>query len=433
MTEGPKRKIRVAVYVRKSSEERLDREFNSLDAQFEACAAYVASQRAEGWVLIDTPYSDGGFSGGSMDRPGLQRLLADIEAGRVDAVATYKIDRLSRSLSDFNKLTDFLDRHDVAYVSVTQSFNTATAMGKLMRNVLASFAEFERAVTTERIRDKIAASRRKGKWCGGNVPLGYALVNRKLVIDEAEAALVRRIFTRFVQLGSATKLVKELQAEGIVTKRGRAFDKGAIYQLLGNRTYRGLAVHKGEAFPGEHEAIIDERLWAQVQAVLKTSPRARANANRTEAPALLRGLIFDPAGRALSPTHTKKGAKRYSYYSLNAALKSAATGEAALRVPAAEIERAVIAQVRRLLIAPEIIVEAWEAARATLPDLAEAQVREALVSFDELWDRLFAQEQQRLIRLLVERVEVEPDGIAIRLRTGGLSGLVLDLAQGQAA
>jgi DNA invertase Pin-like site-specific DNA recombinase len=433
MTESPKRKIRVAVYVRKSSEERLDREFNSLHSQFEACAAYVASQRAEGWVLIETPYSDGGFSGGSMDRPGLQRLLADIEAGRVDAVATYKIDRLSRSLSDFNKLTDFFDRHGVAYVSVTQSFNTATAMGKLMRNVLASFAEFERAVTTERIRDKIAASRRKGKWCGGNVPLGYALVNRKLVIDEAEAALVRRIFTRFVQLGSATKLVKELQAEGIVTKRGSPFDKANVYMLLRNRVYIGLAVHKGEAFPGEHQAIIDERLWAQVQALLKTSPRARANANRTETAALLKGLIFDPAGRALSPTHTKKGAKRYAYYALNAALKSAVTGEAALRVPAAEIDRAVVSQVRRLLIAPEIIVETWNAARASLPDLPEAQVREALVSFDQLWDQLFAQEQRRLIQLLVERVEVEPDGIAIRLRTGGLSGLVLDLTREEAA
>lgn len=432
MIEQPKRKIRVAIYVRKSSEERLDREFNSLDAQFEACAAYVASQRAEGWVLIDSPYSDGGFSGGSMDRPGLKRLLADIEAGRVDAVATYKIDRLSRSLSDFNKLTDFFERHGVAYVSVTQSFNTATAMGKLMRNVLASFAEFERAVTTERIRDKIAASRRKGKWCGGNIPLGYALENRKLIIEEREAALVRRIFTRFIQLGSATKLVKELQAEAIVTKRGRAFDKGAVYQILGNRTYRGLAVHKGEAFPGEHAAIIDKRLWAQVQGVLKTSPRARANANRAKTPALLKGLIYDRAGRALSPTHTKKGAKRYSYYALNAAMKSAATGEASLRVPAAEIERAVIGQVRRLLVAPEIIVETWEAARNTLPSLTETEVREALASFDQLWDQLFGQEQRRLIQLLVERVEVESDGIAIRLRTGGLSGLVLDLTRSQA-
>ena len=257
MTKPITRKLRCAVYTRKSSEEGLEQEFNSLHAQREACEAYVASQRSEGWALIREPYDDGGFSGGTLERPALKRLLADIEEGLVDVVVVYKIDRLSRSLMDFSKLVEVFDRAGVTFVSVTQSFNTTTSMGRLTLNILLSFAQFEREVTAERIRDKIRASRQKGMFMGGNVPLGYVVKDRKLVVHEAEAAIVRSIFERFVRIGSATVLARELRREGVRTKRGKLVDKGYLYKLLNNRTYLGLAVHKGTAYPGEHAAIID--------------------------------------------------------------------------------------------------------------------------------------------------------------------------------
>ena len=244
------RKLRCAVYTRKSTEEGLDMEFNSLDAQREASEAYVASQRAEGWLLVQDRYDDGGFSGGTLDRPALKRLLRDLEAGLIDVVVVYKIDRLSRSLMDFAKLVEVFDRRSVTFVSVTQSFNTTTSMGRLTLNILLSFAQFEREVIGERIRDKFAASRKKGMWMGGYVPLGYRVENRKLLIREEEAATVRMIFERFVQIGSAPLLSRELSAEGVTTRRGRLIDKGFLYILLNNRTYVGEAVHKGAAYPG---------------------------------------------------------------------------------------------------------------------------------------------------------------------------------------
>lgn len=225
-------------------------EFNSLDAQREACEAYAASQKAEGWVALRDRYDDGGFSGGTLERPGLQRLLTDIEAGLIDVVVVYKIDRLSRALMDFAKIVEVFDRHNVTFVSVTQSFNTTTSMGRLTLNILLSFAQFEREVIGERIRDTFAASRKKGMWMGGFVPLGYDVKDRKLVINDTEAALVRHFFERFLQLGSVTLLVRELHAEGRVTKRGKPFDKGIVYKLLNNRVYVGEAVHKGRSYPG---------------------------------------------------------------------------------------------------------------------------------------------------------------------------------------
>src|SRR5918997_4607135 len=272
---APVRKLRCAVYTRKSSEEGLEQEFNSLDAQRESCEAYVASQRAEGWLLVPDRYDDGGFSGGTLERPALKRLLADIEAGLVEVVVVYKIDRLSRSLMDFARLVDLFEAHQVTFVSVTQSFNTTTSMGRLTLNILLSFAQFEREVIGERIRDKFAASRARGMWMGGWAPLGYDVQNRRLTVNESEAALVRRIFERFVQVGSATKLVAELAREGVRNKRGKAVDKGFVYKLLHNRVYRGEAVHKGQSHPGEHEAIVDQDLWNKVHAILGESPRKR--------------------------------------------------------------------------------------------------------------------------------------------------------------
>ena len=239
------RKLRCAVYTRKSTEEGLDQEFNSLDAQRDACEAYIASQKAEGWCLIPEHYDDGGVSGATLERPALQRLLADIEAKRVDVVVVYKIDRLSRALMDFAKLVDVFDRNNVTFVSVTQSFNTTTSMGRLTLNILLSFAQFEREVIGERIRDKFKASRSRGIWMGGYPPLGYDVKDRKLVVNETEAAVVRSVFERFLRVGSATILARALAAEGILTKRQRPIDRGYLYILLNNRTYIGEAVHKG--------------------------------------------------------------------------------------------------------------------------------------------------------------------------------------------
>lgn len=424
MTKPILRKLRAAVYTRKSSEEGLEQEFNSLDAQRESCEAYVASQKSEGWALVRDRYDDGGYSGGTLERPGLKRLLADIEDGLVDVVVVYKIDRLSRSLADFAKLVEVFDRHGVTFVSVTQSFNTTTSMGRLTLNILLSFAQFEREVTAERIRDKVAASRKKGMWMGGWAPWGYDVKDRKLIVNAAEAATIRMIFERFVTSGSATALARELRAEGVVTKRGKPVDKGTLYKLLNNRVYIGEAVHKGKSYPGEHAAIIDRALWDKVHAILAESPRKRAAQTRAQTPALLKGLLFGPGGAAFSPTHTRKGGKLYRYYVSQAVLKRGRDACPVGRVPAAEIESAVIDQLRAVFRQPEIIVGTWRAARRQDAEVTEAEVREALVHLDPLWDELFPAEQARLVQLLVERVEIGEDDVDIRLRADGLSRLV---------
>jgi DNA invertase Pin-like site-specific DNA recombinase len=427
------RKLRCAVYTRKSSEEGLDMEFSSLDAQREACEAYIASQKSEGWVELADRYDDGGFSGGTLERPALKRLLADIEAGRVDVVVVYKIDRLSRALMDFAKLVEVFDRNNVTFVSVTQSFNTTTSMGRLTLNILLSFAQFEREVIGERIRDKFAASRKKGMWMGGFVPLGYEVKERKLVVKEAEAKTVRMIFERFVKIGSATALVRQLRADGVTGKHGKLVDKGYVYKLLNNRVYIGQAVHKGTAYPGEHQGIISQPLWNKVHGILAESPRRRAATTRAQTPALLKGLIFGPTGRAMTPTHTRKGGRLYRYYVSTDVLKRDAAACPIRRIPAAEIESAVIEQVRSLLCSPEIIVRTWRVARKSLEGLSEADVREALERLDPLWDELFPAEQARIVQLLVERVDLSTEGADIRLRTQGLTSLVADLGAIQPA
>jgi DNA invertase Pin-like site-specific DNA recombinase len=308
------RKLRCAVYTRKSSEEGLEQEFNSLDAQRESCEAYIASQKPEGWLLVPDRYDDGGISGATLERPALKRLLADIEAGRVDVVVVYKIDRLSRALMDFAKLVEVFDRNNVTFVSVTQSFNTTTSMGRLTLNILLSFAQFEREVIGERIRDKFAASRKKGIWMGGWAPLGYDIKERKLLVNDAEAASVRELFQRFLRIGSMTILVVALRSEGMTTKGGKLIDKGYVYRILNNRVYLGEAVHKGTAYPGEHQAIIDRTLWDRVHDIFRESPRKRAAHTRAQTPALLKGLIFGPTGSAMTPAHTRKGGKLYRYY-----------------------------------------------------------------------------------------------------------------------
>jgi DNA invertase Pin-like site-specific DNA recombinase len=423
------RRQRCAIYTRKSTEEGLEQEFNSLDAQREACEAYVASQKAEGWVPLRDRYDDGGFSGGTLERPALKRLLADIEAGLIDVVVVYKIDRLSRSLMDFAKLVEVFDRCGVTFVSVTQSFNTTTSMGRLTLNILLSFAQFEREVIGERIRDKFAASRKRGMWMGGFVPLGYDVKERKLVVNEAEAALVRHIFERFIQLGSVTLVVRELQAEGRVTKRGKPFDKGIVYKLINNRVYVGEAVHKGVSYPGEHEAIIDRDTFDKVQAILATNGYSRGAVMRSRTPALLRGLIFTEAGRAMTPASTRKGSRLYRYYVSTDAIrgrKPAGTA-APLRLPADVVEAAVVREIRRLARAPEIVAEAVAAARRETPDVDERDVVAAVDRFTEIWSALFPAEQARIVKLLVERVTVTADGLAVDLRTDGLGTVVREM------
>jgi site-specific DNA recombinase len=317
-------KLRCAIYTRKSSEEGLEQNFNSLDAQREACEAFIVSQKREGWLAIPELYDDGGFSGATIQRPAFQRLLSDVAAGQVDVVVVYKVDRLTRSLSDFAKIVETFDKHSVSFVSVTQQFNTTSSMGRLTLNILLSFAQFEREVTGERIRDKIAASKKKGLWMGGQPPLGYDVKDRKLIINEAEAKTVQSIFKRYVELKSVRLLKAELDDLGVVSKIRKASDgsryggkllaRGALYLMLQNRIYRGEIVHKSKSFPGEHGALIERALWDKVQAILVENRVDRDNGGTGHEPSLLAGIVFDKLGNRMSPTHANKRGVRYRYY-----------------------------------------------------------------------------------------------------------------------
>ncbi|WP_372922435.1 recombinase family protein [Roseovarius sp.] len=425
----PNRSLRCAIYTRKSSEEGLDMAFNSLDAQREACEAYIASQKSEGWVATRERYDDGGFSGGTLERPGLKQLLVDIEDGLVDVVVVYKIDRLSRALMDFSKLVEIFDRNGVTFVSVTQSFNTTTSMGRLTLNILLSFAQFEREVIGERIRDKVAASRKRGIWMGGYVPLGYDVQDRKLVVNDAEAASVRRIFERFVELGSATVLARELRGDGFRNKQGTLIDKGYLYRLINNRVYRGEVMHKGQAYPGEHDAIIDADLWDRVHAILQESPRKRANNSRAQTPALLKGLIFSDTGAAMTPTSTKKGAKLYRYYVSMDVIRNRETGEdtAPMRLAAGMVEDAVVTEVRRILQTPEVVTKVITALNQQDGEVSEADAIAALHEFSALWAQLFPAEQARIIQLLVRRVTITAAGLEVDIRREGITGVIREM------
>jgi site-specific DNA recombinase len=350
---------RCAIYTRKSTEYNLELAFNSLDAQREACEAYIKSQAQEGWRLIPGRYDDGAFSGASLERPALQRLLADVRAGKIGIVLVYKVDRLTRSLADFAKLIELFDAHGVSFVSVTQSFNTSSSMGRLTLNVLLSFAQFERELIGERVRDKIAASKRKGLWVGGPVPLGYAAVDKKIVVVPAEAAAVRTVFERYLTLGSIGALAEDLDREGIRSKPrrlsngrtigGDRFGVGALAHLLKNRFYIGEVVYRGAVHRGEHEPILDSALFEAVQAKLAAQAVARRCRLRGS-PALLIGRIFDAAGNRMSPSHTNKVGARYRYYVSQAVLQNRPQAAGLVgRVPAAEIEALVVTALRNHL------------------------------------------------------------------------------------
>jgi site-specific DNA recombinase len=445
MSDVLKRRMRCAVYTRKSSEEGLDQEYNSIDAQRDAGHAYIASQRAEGWIPVADDYDDPAFSGGNMERPGLKRLMADIEAGKVDVVVIYKIDRLTRSLADFSKMVEVFERQGVSFVSVTQQFNTTTSMGRLMLNVLLSFAQFEREVTGERIRDKIAASKRKGMWMGGVPPLGYDVENRRLVPNPQEAKLIRHIFTRFVELGSSTKLVKELKLDGVTSKawttqdgkvrEGKPIDKGLVYKLLGNRTYLGELRHKEQWYQAEHLPIVDQPVWDSVHAILATNGRSRANATRATTPFLLKGIVFGHDGRALTPWHSTKKTtgKRYRYYLPMRDLKEHAGASGLPRMPAAELESAVLDQLRNILRAPNLLSDLVPQAKKLDPTLDEAKVTVAMTRLDLIWDQLFPAEQTRIVKMLIEKVIVSPSDLEVRLRANGIEQLVQELQADRAS
>jgi site-specific DNA recombinase len=324
-------RVRCAIYTRKSSEEGLEQSFNSLHAQREACEAYILSQRHEGWQLLPARYDDGGFSGGTMERPALTRLLEDIASKRVDTVVVYKVDRLTRSLAAFAKIVEQFDKQGISFVSVTQQFNTTTSMGRLTLNVLLSFAQFEREVTGERIRDKIAASKRKGMWMGGVVPLGYELRDRQLSIQPAEAERVQQIFRAYLEQGCVSKLRTYLEQQGIrskqrISRNGRAsggvvFSRGALYQMLQNRIYLGEITHKDKSFPGQQPAIIEQELWDRVQARMQANLQGGRKRPRSTEKSLLAGLVCDGEGNRFTPTHANKRGKRYRYYCSRALLK----------------------------------------------------------------------------------------------------------------
>src|ERR1700726_2134978 len=361
--------VRWAIYPRKSSEEGLEQEFNSLQAQREACEAFIDSQRHEGWVCLRAAYDDGGFSGATMERPALQRLLADLAAGRVDTVVVYKIDRLTRSLADFAKIVEILDARGASFVSVTQQFNTTTSMGRLTLNVLLSFAQFEREVTGERIRDKIAASKKKGMWMGGMPPLGYRANDHKLIVVDSEAETVRHIFRRYAALGWVRLLQQELEARGIRSKSwtstagrrwgGKPIVRGALYRMLQNRIYRGEIVHNDQHYSGEHMPIVDEALWDEVQVKLAANAVEHRNGERMKNASLPAGLLFDGQGHRMTPTHAIKKGTRYRYYVSNPLIsESRSDAVGGLRTPAGDIEQLVINRIGQLLSEPAKVFEA---------------------------------------------------------------------------
>ncbi len=376
MTQGLSK--RCAVYTRKSSEEGLEQGFNSLHAQREACEAFIKSQVGEGWKLLRDAYDDGGISGGTMERPALQKLLQDIRDGRVDIVVVYKVDRLTRSLADFAKMVEVFDSKGVSFVAVTQQFNTTSSMGRLTLNVLLSFAQFEREVTGERIRDKIAASKAKGIWMGGSIPLGYDAVDRALVVNEAEARTVREIYERYVRLKNVRLLQLELERDGIRSKsrltaagrkiEGQSFWKGPLYKILTNPLYIGQIRHKDKRYPGQHQAIIDEPLWEAVQDTLLGAGAKPRGTRRVTDPSPLSGKILDDAGDALAPSHAKNHGRRYRYY---VSPQCGTETKRRWRLPAAELERVVLAVARKALLNEKGIALAAECREIPGPQIRE--------------------------------------------------------------
>ena len=428
MTNAPAstkvQRLRCAIYTRKSSDEGLEQDFNSLDAQREACEAYVLSQRHAGWIALPEMYDDGGISGATLERPSLQRLFKDVCAGKVDCVVVYKVDRLTRSLADFAKIVEIFDAASVSFVSVTQQFNTTSSMGRLTLNVLLSFAQFEREIAGERIRDKIAASKKKGMWMGGCPPLGYDVRDRKLVIAPHEAETVRHIFRRYLELGAVSALRDDLRQQGITSKfrtdkngrstGGKPFARGALYHLLKNRIYLGEIVHKGSSYPGEHPPIVDQTLWDAVAKQLDDNTHDHKTSARAQEPSLLTGLVFDDAGSRLTPSHAVKAGKRYRYYvSKTLITGTRAASPAGRRLPANDIEGLVLNTIGDFFKSGPSVLDALSGA-----DFNELSKEQALTSAAKLandWVQLPSASRRALVRRLVRRVVVQAEHVDVEI------------------
>jgi site-specific DNA recombinase len=417
---------RCAIYTRKSSEEGLDQNFNSLHAQRQACEAFIRSQAGEGWRLIKTAYDDGGFSGGTMERPALKALLAATKEKRIDVVVVYKVDRLTRSLADFAKIVEIFDAHGVSFVAVTQQFNTTTSMGRLTLNVLLSFAQFEREVTGERIRDKIAASKQKGMWMGSTPPLGYDLQDRRLAVNKAEAETVRLIFKLYLELKTLRRVREELDRRSIASKQwvsrgnvrhgGYRFGRGALYHLLANPIYVGEIRHKSVTYPGQHEPIIARTTWQRVQEMLSKKaahPRGRTTRKST---GLLMGKLFDESGEPLYSCWAKKGQRRYRYLVSKRLVRGNSKPDGrGWRLPAERMERAVIAGIRRIVSDPGALASTLKAC-----GFAAAELKQAIETFDAQVKSLEQVETTENTGTLIERIELRRDGMQITLSLRGL-------------
>jgi site-specific DNA recombinase len=413
------RQIRCAIYTRKSSEEGLEQSFNSLEAQREACQAFILSQKHEGWKVLNGRYDDGGFSGGTMERPALKRLLTDIREHRIDAVVVYKVDRLTRSLSDFSKIIEVFESQKVSFVSVTQQFNTTTSMGRLTLNVLLSFAQFEREVTGERIRDKIAASKKKGMWMGGTVPLGYDCADHRLVVNETEAETVREIFRRYLRLRCVRSLKASLDKDGIRskvrpgsrtgTRGGASFSRGALYRLLKNRTYIGEVQHRDQSYPAQHQAIVPRPLWDGAATCLAANNQAHRTKAAIVVSSLLTGKIFDGDGVRLTPTQARKGSRRYRYYTSRATIEDPASARPVTRLPAQGIEDLVRQEIRSSMEQPG----------KYLVGIRSDSIRHALAdAFSKLsadWPKNELAKQDQFIRSVLHRVVVGGTAVTIEI------------------
>ena len=405
---------RCAIYTRKSTDEGLEQDFNSLHAQREACEAYIKSQTHEGWKPLRAAFDDGGFSGATMDRPGLATLLDAVERREVDIIVVYKVDRLTRSLADFAKIVEKLDAQGVSFVSVTQQFNTTTSMGRLTLNVLLSFAQFEREVTAERIRDKIAASKKKGMWMGGPVPLGYDVRDRKLQVDEGEALTIRQIFDLYLELKSVRLLKRACDKQGIVSKvrhektgrvtGGKPISRGNLYQMLSNPIYVGRIPHRGETYPGQHDAIIDEAVWDAVQAQLSDNAITRRHGTNAKSPSLLKGLVYDETGDRLSPTHAVKSGRRYRYYVSHRALEDADTHPDAWRLMSEHLESVVVDLLCDELTKRDVAKDRYE---VTVAQLRSGTFEEKIQTIHTLVDRIDLATDQISLTLKLADVETE--------------------------
>ena len=431
-------KKRCAIYTRKSSEEGLEQEFNSLHAQRDAGEAYINSQKHEGWVLMPDYYDDGGFSGGNVERPALQRLVRDVKAGLIDIVVVYKVDRLSRSLADFALLVDLFDKHEVSFVSVTQQFNTTSSMGRLTLNILLSFAQFEREVTSERIRDKFLRSKKKGMWMGGNPPLGYDVNERKLTINLEEAELVKLIFRTFVKTRSIIGTCEALNQKGYKTKAiplhngtvrgGLPFAKNTVYRILKNRIYIGEIGNKGEWFPGEHQPIVTMDLWAKTHGTfdIHAQLRSRESHNRKN-PSFLKGLLFGPDGHALSNSSTRKNGKQFRYYVSYTAQAKGYDKSPLPPLSANTVETMVLEETRKRLESPELLFNVWQQASQVDESVDLEMIRTALNDLASIWDELFAPEKRRLTELLIKRVVLEAEQVSIYYQPEGMSAITSEL------